>query len=94
MWRYVLPATRVRDAGCLIMEIVMFAGTINGTENLQAIKDDPICLYVWGYDPAEYFEYLTSPGNSPNPLEKSSSFACRIKAAIESVSKSANTREY
>ena len=72
----------------------MFAGTINQTDNPQAIKDDPLCLHVWGRDPATYFEYLTSPGNSSNPFEKSSSIACRIEAAIESVSKSANTREY
>jgi hypothetical protein len=75
------------------MEIVMFAETSNQTDNLQAIKDDPLRLYAWGRDPAAYFEYLISPGNSSNSFEKSCSIASRIEAAIESLSKPANTRE-
>jgi hypothetical protein len=75
------------------MEIAMLSGTIDRTDRPQVVNDDPLCFHFWKCDPAAYFEYLTSPGNLSDTLEKPSSIACGIEAAIESISKAANTRE-
>ena len=78
---------------CQTMEIAMLSGTIDRTDRPQVVKDDPLCFYFWKCDPAAYFEYLTSPGNLSDTLEKSLEMLS-IEASIpQAIEDAANTRE-
>ncbi len=71
----------------------MTAGTIERVGRTQAAKDDdPLCFHLWGYDPAEYFNYLALPGKLTDNLASPSALACGIDAAIAKIKGSAGIR--